>query len=309
MLHTAHPITDPMDPRLDSYRPDPMIVDRYRSRRLPGGVLDTELLLGYWSQRDNKGYSQNIMLVGETQSGKTMLVHVLACLVATELGLPKPMPVFTLSGSAGVTDFDMLGQPTAYLDAEGNERLVWLPGLVDLAARVPSLLYLDEVNMMAERVTSTLHPVCDDRRTFVNRAKAVCVDGEYLPEQVTVNPDTWILGTYNPGYRGAGAMNEAFINRFRHLPWDYDQTVEQQLVDSPAVLLLGKALRDARAMRAITTPVGTKALMRLVDDVRHRGVETALWIFSGMFPPHEKAKIDAIILDRSIPQLLMAEAA
>ena len=304
-----HPISDPMDARLDSYRPDPTVLDHYCSRRQPGGMLDTELLLGYWAQRDSKGYSQNVMLVGETQSGKTMLVQVLACLIANELGLSKPMPIFTLSGSAGVTDYDMLGQPTAYVDADGGERLVWLPGLVDLASRVPSLLYLDEVNMMAERVTSTLHPVCDDRRTFVNRAKAVCIDGEFLPELVTVNTDTWIIGTYNTGYRGAGAMNEAFLNRFRHLPWDYDSAVEQRLVSSPAVLLLGKALRDARAMHAISTPVGTKVLMRLADDVRHRGIETALWVFTGMFPPHEKAKIEAIIADRSIPQLLIAEAA
>lgn len=304
-----HTISDPMDPRLDTYRPDRSVVEHYCSRRLPGGITDTELLLGYWAQRDAKGHSQNVMLVGETQSGKTMLVQVLACLIADQLGLPKPMPIFTLSGSAGITDYDMLGQATAYVDDDGTERLVWLPGLVDLAARVPSLLYLDEVNMMAERVTSTLHPVCDDRRTFVNRAKAVCIDGEYLPEQVTVNPGTWIIGTYNPGYRGAGSMNEAFVNRFRHLPWDYDQVVERSLVTSPAVLLLGKALRDARTMHAISTPVGTKALMRLVDDVQHRGIETALWIFTGMFPPHEKAKIEAIITDRSIPQLLLSEAA
>lgn len=310
--HSAATFTDPMDPRLDPYRPDPAIERRYQSRTVPGGARDIDLLLHFWAQRDANGYSQNVMLVGETQSGKTMLVHVLACRIARELGLPRPLPVFTLSGSAGVTDYDMLGQPTAFVDADGNERIVWLPGLVDLAARVPSLLYLDEVNMMPERVTSTLHPVCDDRRTFVNRARAVSpsggtVPGDVMPEQVVVNTGTWIIGSYNSGYRGAGAMNEAFLNRFRHLPWDYDDDVEKRLIASPAVLLLGRSLREARALRAISTPVGTRALINLRDDAFALGLEAALWVFTGMFPTNERSRVQAIIDDRSIAELLAAE--
>lgn len=303
------PITNPMDVRLDPYRPDPVVVRQYVSRIVGSGVKDTDLLLHYWRNRDAHGYSQNIMLVGDTQAGKTMMVQVLACLMAKELGLPKPLPVFTLSGSAGVTDFDMLGQPTAYTGEDGVERLVWLSGVVDLACRVPSILYLDEVNMMPERVTSTLHPICDDRRTFVNRAKAVCVEGEFVPEQVKVNTGTWIVGTYNPGYKGAGAMNEAFTNRFRHLPWGYDDKVESKLISSPTILLLGKALREARSLRAINTPVGTKALQRLEEDVRDLGVDTAIWVFTGLFPANEQSKVSAIISDRSIVPMLSDEMA
>lgn len=301
------PITDPMDPRLDAYRPNANIVRRYIPRTFPSGMTDIDLLMYFWRERDEDGYSQNVMLVGDTQAGKTMLVQVLAVKVAEELGLPKPLPVFTLSGSSGVTDFDMLGQPTAYTDEYGNERLVWLPGLVDLASRVPCILYLDEINMMPERVTSTLHPVCDDRRTFVNRAKAVESEGEFLPEQVKVNTGCWIVGTYNAGYKGAGALNEAFNNRFQHLPWDYDDTVERKIIKSPTILLLAKALRDARALRSIVTPVGTKALERLWKNVNNLGVDMALWAFVGMFQPQERAKVEAIITDRSIASLLQEE--
>ena len=282
-------------------------MDQYVGRVLPGGLKDTDLLLHYWRNRDIHGYSQNVMLVGDTQSGKTMLVQVLACLIAKEMGYPKPLPVFTLSGSAGVTDFDMLGQPTAFTDEYGQERLVWLPGLVDLASRVPCILYLDEVNMMPERVTSTLHPVCDDRRTFVNRAKATCKDGEFLPEQVKVNTGCWVIGTYNSGYKGAGSMNEAFQNRFRHLPWGYDEAVEKRLVPSETVRLLGKALREARNLRSITTPVGTKALVRLWEDTQVLGAEVSLWVFTGLFSEQERPRVEAILTDRSIKPLLEAE--
>ena len=41
-------------------------------------------------------------------------------------------------------------------------------------------------------------------------------------------------------------MNEAFINRFRHIRWGYDKDVEAKLIDSPAIRLLGEALRTAR---------------------------------------------------------------
>lgn len=303
----ADPITDPMDSRLDPYRPDPSIVRAYISRKIAGtSMTDIELLKHFYADRAD-GYPQNVMLVGDTQAGKTMLVQVMACIIAKDKGYPKPLPVFTLSGSAGVTDFDLFGQPTSYTDETGKERLVWLPGLVDMAARVECILYLDESNMMAERVTSSLHPVTDDRRTFVNRAKATLVNGSFLPEQVKLSPDTWVVGTYNSGYKGAGSHNEAFSNRFRHLPWDYDADTEKRIVGSPVVLLLGDALREARKQRHISTPVGTKALQRLAKDVKSLGVDIALWAFTGMFPAGEKPKVEAILTDRSIRMLLEDE--
>ena len=309
-INQAH-ITDPMDERLDMYRPSWRVMKNYISRKIGKGdkaLTDIELLMSYYNDRDEaEGNPQNIMLVGDTQGGKTMLVNVMACVIAKAKGYPKPLPVFTLSGSNGVTDYDMFGQPTVLLDENGRERMVWLPGQLDLAARVESILYLDESNMMPERVTSSLHSFTDDRRTFVNRAKAVVVNGSVLPEQVPVCPDTFVIGTYNDGYRGAGKHNEAFANRFRHLPWGYDDAVERKLVKSATVLLLGAALREARDLRQISTPVGTKALMRLVNDVQALGVDIALWAFSGMFPANERLKVETIIEDRSIKTLLAAE--
>lgn len=296
------PITDPMDPRLDPWRPDPEVVDQYVSRNLPGGKTDTEVLLNYWRRK------QNVLLVGDTQSGKTMMVNVLSVLAAKEAGLPKPYPVFTLSGSAGISDFDLFGQVTSYTPPGGAERLVWLPGIVDMACRVPSFLYLDETNMMSERVTASLHSVCDSRRFFVNRNKAVPVENDgFMPEVVNVNPDTWIIGTYNDGYAGAGALQEAFTNRFVHLPWDYDDEVEKHLITSPTVRALGEALRTARAQSQLRTPVGTKALQVLQETAYEEGAEFAVWAFCGMFPSRDRAKVQTIIQDRSFATMLTDE--
>lgn len=302
------PIESLDDPSLDAYRPSrPDLLKKYIRRILPGGKTDVEVLLDYWSDRDDNGYSINVGLVGDTQSGKTMLVEVLAHEIAKRIGLEKPVPVFTLSGNSAITDHDLFGQPRPAGD--GTDRLVWMEGLVAKACRVGGILYVDEGNAMPGNVTAALHPITDDRRQFVNIRKPVSDGhGGYQPEVVRVNKNLWVISTYNPGYDGMSKVNEAFANRFAWLEWGYDEDVEARLIKSPAVLLLGKALRLARETRAITTPVGTSALQRLERDLLRLSVDYALWAFTGQFTSKaEKAKVEAIILDRGIKGLLEDE--
>jgi hypothetical protein len=288
------------DPRLDAYRPDPALAEQYVSRKMANGQTDIEYLLTKWRKREN------ILLVGDTQGGKTMLVNVLAIKIGEELGIGKPVPVFTLSASNGITDFDLFGQTTVWTHPEtGEERLVWLPGLADLAARVGGIFYLDEVNMMGERVTSSINPMTDWRRSFVNRNRAIQVPGDgFVPETVKCSGDLWIVGTMNPNYRGAGSLNEAFANRFRHLDWSYDATVEQRLIPNEAVRTLADALRQARSTGHIRTPIGTAALMRLNDDIVEDGVDMGLFSLTSMFTQDEKLVVDEIIESRSFRSLL-----
>ena len=110
------PIDNPMDPRLDHLRPSRSILKdgRYIHRTMLNGESDTDFLLKYTNdfyRAKNEGRPANFMLKGETQGGKTLLVQVLAILWADAMGYPKPMPMFTLSGSSGVTDYDLFGQP------------------------------------------------------------------------------------------------------------------------------------------------------------------------------------------------------
>lgn len=298
------PITDMMDPRLDAYRPDPSVVDRYIARTFPGGKLDSEVLLGYWKSR------QNVLFVGDTQAGKSMFIQVLAVLVAREEGFPKPLPIFTLSGSSGVTDFDMFGQITSYADPVSHaERLVQLDGVVEIAATVGGILELDEVAMLPERVTSSLHPLCDDRRMFVNRGKAVPVEGStgLMPKITKASPNLWILGAYNDGYRGSGQLQEAFLNRFKHIQWGYEEAIEKQLIASPVIRRMGVTLRMAYETRAISTPVGTKALEGFTAAFFQHGPEYALWEFLGMFPGKDRARAESILEQNTLVKYLADE--
>lgn len=306
-LKEPEQITDPMDPALDRFRPDPSVAKKYIRRVLPGGYTDIDFLLAKREQRDSNGYSPNIALVGETQSGKSMLVQVLAILAAERDGHPKPYPVFTLNGSSGVTSYDIFGQTTAVL-VNGKEMLVWMQGLVDLAARVGGLLNLEEWNAVPPAQAVALHPLLDDTRRFTNTQKAI-PDGHggFMPEEVKVNPNLWTLCTINPGYKGTQTMAEASTNRFVWLPWDYDEDIEKALIPSKTVRIIGDTLREAGKQRIVTIPVGTTALQRFNADCAMFGVDIALWSFLAIFPPVERERVTTIIEDGGKADLLREE--
>lgn len=308
LLPPAEDITDAMDPALDRFRPDPSVVKYYISRTLAGGYSDIEYLLALRDERDRNGYSPNVALVGETQSGKTMLVQVLAVLAAERDGMPKPYPVFTLGGQSGVTNYDIFGQTSAVI-INGKEVLVWMEGLAALAAKAGGFLYLDEWNAVNPGQAVALHPLLDDRRQFINTQKAI-PDGHggFFPEVVVANQDLWVLSTINPGgYKGTQTMAEATSNRFRWLAWDYDDETERALIPSKTVRLIGGHLREAHSQRVLTMPVGTSALQRLMNDCARFGVDMALWTFTSLFPPNERGRVDTIISDGGALDLLRAE--
>lgn len=309
------------DPALDPFRPniDPK---NYVSRTLAGDLTDIDVMMKYFNRRDeNDGYPVSVALVGDTQSGKTYLAQVMAFKVAEQLGLDKPLPVFTLAGSSAITDHDLFGQYRPVV-VNGQEQLVWMEGIVALAARIGGILYLDEVNAMSGAVTAAIHPLLDNRHQFVNIRKPVwdgrvftdpvtgveTHEGSFRPEIVHADKNLWILSSWNPGYAGMSKTNEAFANRFKLLEWNYDEDVEKKLIKSPAIRLLGQALRNARAQRSIVTPVGTRALQLLEGDLVHLGVDFSLWAFMGQFvSQNEKIVVSEIIKDRGIEEMLRAE--
>ena len=309
------------DPALDDFRPN-INPANYVSRTLAGGKTDLEVMEAYFNRRDeNDGYPVSVALVGDTQSGKTYLIQVQAFRIAKLLGLQKPLPLFLLAGSSAITDHDLFGQYRPII-VNGQERLVWMEGIVALAARLGGILYLDEVNAMSGSVTAAIHPLLDNRHQFVNIRKPVWkgtveIDpitgvethhGAYRPETVVANKNLWIMASWNPGYAGMAKTNEAFANRFKLLEWGYDEEVEKKLIKSPAVRLLGQALRNARAQRSITTPVGTRALQLLEGDLVHLGVDYSLWAFMGQFvSSQEKIVVNEIIKDRGIAIMMKDE--
>ena len=322
--HINNPITHPMDDRLDHLRPKrSKVVKKYISRYMSNGWSDIEYLLTYTTDPyrvQNEGRPANIALKGDTQSGKTLLVEMLAIAWSDRMAdeqrargekvtFTKPMPIFTLSGSAGVTDYDLFGQTTNYNDPlTGRSQLVWLTGTAELAAQCGGILYLDEMNAMRGNVTSSLHPLIDHRHEFQNRQKVVNKGGQLMADTVTASLDLWVVATLNEGYRDMGIPNEAFNARFENILWGYSEDVEKALIKSPTIRLFAEALRTARAGKAIKTPIGTKVLERFQLNVRTMGVDLAFETLLGMFQPEERKKIETIFVDRSFKRMLEDEA-
>lgn len=290
-------VSDPMDDALDQYRPDPKVVDYYVHRTVPGGYDDVEYMLALRDDRDEGEARPNVALVGPTQSGKTLLMEVLAVLAAERDGMPKPYPLFTLNGSSGISNYDLFGKTTAVI-IDGQEVLVWMDGVVPLAVRTGSILYLDEWNAVPPSQAVALHSVLDDRRKFTNTHRAVPNGaGGWMPEVVHANSNLWIVATINPvGYKGTQAMAEATSNRFRWLEWGYNAKVEEEIIRAESVRDLAVFLRHENEMGTLKTPVGTSALLRLNIDIATYGVEAALWSFLSMFQTQgDKDKVNEII--------------
>lgn len=303
----VQPLNDPMDPRLDFLRPRRSRLKQYIHRKMVNGMTDIEFLLQYASPErrgSNDSYPVPFALKGDTQSGKTLAVEVLAIEWADYMGYPKPMPIFTLSGSSGVTDFDLFGQPASF---EGE--IIHLMGTCEMAAKAGGILYFDEINAMSERVTTALFSLLDHRHRFTNRAKPILKGGLHLPETVQAHFDMWPVATYNEGYEGMVKLNKAVHQRFEHILWDYDPAVEAKLVDSPTVLEIGRAFRQARAARTgISTPVSTALLQRIEQNIESFGVDGAVEVFLGMFEARERGTAKDILTDRSLIAALHEEA-
>ena len=307
------PLTDPMDPRLDHLRPDRHIADppKYISRTMKNGMDDITFLLEYasdLSRAENGGYPVPFALKGDTQSGKTLAILVLAIRWAIMMGYPKPMPVFTLSGSAGVTDFQIYGQFVAWVDPlTGKQTVVWLMGIAEMAARAGGIFYVDEINAIAERFTTSMFPLFDWRHEFTNPNKPVLKGGIFMPETIKAHPDFWPTATYNEGYEGMVKLNRAVHQRFDHILWDYSDEVELEVVKSPGVLVIGKAFRAARKARKLSQPIGTSVLQRFVRNIRRFGVEGAQEVFLGMFDERERRAAEDIFKDRTLMEALNEE--
>ena len=118
---SSMPITDPMDPRLDHLRPaDRPRSSSYISREMANGMTDVDFLLTYTNDDvpgrergpSRQHHAQGRHAVGQDVPGRGAGRRS----GPRQMGLPKPMPIFTLSGSSGVTDYDLFGQTTSYTD-------------------------------------------------------------------------------------------------------------------------------------------------------------------------------------------------
>ena len=113
-----------------------------------------------------------------------------------------------------------------------------------------------------------------------------------MGETIEAHPDVTVFATMNPDYVGTTPLNFAMRNRFDiQLMWDYDDAVEEKLVESKALRTLVKSLRVEAAKGQYDTPISTNMLIEFSDFVTKLGYDFAVENFIAHFGSDEQASV------------------
>ena len=230
-----------------------------------------------WSRDDfeifdyARSNSINVLIYGPTGPGKTTSVEAWAA--------ERQLKLATVSGNATMEPSQMFGKMTM---VDGS--WVWIDGPVTDVVRNGGVLLLDEVNFINPKIYTVLYSLMDGRRSITLL--------DHLGETIQAHKDLTVYATMNPDYIGTTPLNFAFRNRFDiQIPWDYDDKVENKLVDSKSLLALARQLRVEAAKGQYETPISTNMLMEFHQFVDALGYEFAVENFIAHFSADEAASV------------------
>jgi len=246
----------------------PQCKDKYIARRV-AGTTDITLMKSAYESR------QNILIIGDTGSGKTHLLRYLA--------YDMKVPYMRVNLNGATTPEDLVGQYIPNPENTGN-KYVWKDGVLTDFMRNGGIFVVDEINMCPADILSILHSVTDDERKLVLTQK----DGEV----VIAHKDFWIVATMNPDYEGTKPLNIALKDRFRVLILSYNPNVEKQLGVDEKFLEVVEKLRKSDQ---ISTPVSTRDLIKYRDDCKIHSATIAQYFFINNFDESEQQVVSEIV--------------
>jgi len=261
---TETPKTVSIDVSADMKRFIPK-TDGYIARRICG-TTDLAIL--------EKAHKEKhfVLITGETGTGKTHLIRHFA--------YKKKLPYARVNLNGGTTADELIGHWIP--DTEGKFK--WQDGLLTLFVRNGGILVLDEVNACPAEILFCLHSLTDDERTLTLLDK----DGEVI----RANKNFFLVATMNPDYEGTKPLNEAFKDRFKvKLFFDYDNKIEQKLIEDEEVLKLAEKLRVMKNKGEISAPISTRMLIYYRENAEFYGEKLAFDMFLNNFELHEREPI------------------
>jgi hypothetical protein len=214
----------------------------------------------------------NVLIYGPTGPGKTTSVEAWAA----ERGLR----LATISGNASMEPSQMTGK----FVSDGVGGFAWIDGPVTDVVRNGGVLLLDEVNFINPKIYTNLYSLTDGRKSITLL--------DHHGETIEAHKDLTVFATMNPDYIGTTPLNYAFRNRFDiQIPWDYDDSVENKLINSKSLLVLMRQLRVEAAKGQYETPISTNMGMEFCEFVDSLGYEFAMENFIAHFTNDEQPSV------------------
>jgi nitric oxide reductase NorQ protein len=246
--------------------PEIAFADEYISRKV-GGIKDLDLL------KYAKNARKNLLLFGPTGPGKTSLILA--------YGAKNKIPVVTVQCNGAVDPNTFWGGIS--FDEDGNIA-GWQDSEITQVIEHGGIIYLDEVNFLAPKVAAVFHPLLDKRRQIT------------IPELgnkvIKAHADLQVVASYNPDYEGTKPLNAAFKNRWPvKLKWDYDETVEKELLALPVMQEIAKKLRTAHNTGDLETPISTNMLIEFEELAIDLGYDFAVENFLNAFADEERQAV------------------
>jgi MoxR-like ATPase len=254
--------------RVAALIPSPVIAEAYVHRNI-GAIEDFDLLDLAVEEREN------VILSGPTGSSKTTLFRAYAA--------ARGLPFCVVECSGGLDVGMVMGRTTIGPDGA----VQWIDGELTLVVRYGGVSIIDELNLAHPRITAGFHQLLAvTRRMSIPEAGETVVAGR---GGTGAPQPTLFAAAYNPRYQGTTRINEAMGNRFAiHLDWDYERSVEEQLVTSTRLLDMAE---NIRSLAEIRTPLSTNALMEFERHALRMGMDLARRLLVNRFAPEERAPV------------------
>jgi hypothetical protein len=267
----------------NAFVPDKRYAQEYVHRTVDG-VQDFQLL------RYCMDHGVNLLLRGHTGSGKTMFPMAFAA----EMGLAY----YSIPCDVAVESSAFFGKWVPTGDPENPH--AWMDGPVTELVRHGGVLNISEVNLMSPRITGFLYPLLDHRRSVTllqHKGEIVRPHGSncWCDLDALECRGKWLLivSDCNPNYQGTQKMNKAFENRFGiKRDWDYDSSVEKELIQSPHLLDIVDQIRGNPKFRS---PISTNSMMDFLQFAGDLGVEFAIRNFAGAFEDTERQSVHQLL--------------
>ncbi len=222
---------------------------------------------------------ENILLVGETGTGKTHLVYYVAKMLGRK--------VVRVNLNRAVTPEDLVGSWQVNGEAPNEKAFKWVDGVLTRALKEGAIFMCDEINAAPPEILFILNSVLDERKLRLI---------QHQGELIEANKDFVFVATMNPeSYEGTQKLNPALLDRFRIvLFFDYNSKIEEKLGIPNFLIKFADRIRKAYYANEVSMPISTRALLQFVKNENEFGFEVAKEMLLAKFPVNERKAIGEI---------------